>query len=113
MGCFPIAPAAAGSGRIEERMTPRLDVSALICTPHRGGLLEPCRDSVLRCSPAPAEIVVVDQSRDQETRATVGRRQAAAAPVRYVQGVGTGLSRARNQGIAACAAAVIAFTDDD
>jgi len=94
-------------------MTRPLDVSVLICTRDRGALLETCLDSVLSCSPAPAEIVVVDQSRDQETRLAVGRRQAAGAPVRHVPGVGAGLSRARNQGIAACAGSVIAFTDDD
>ena len=43
----------------------------------------------------------------------VSRRQGAAVPVRYVRGIGTGLSRAKNQGIADCTAAVIAFTDDD
>ncbi len=55
----------------------------------------------------------MDQSGDQATRLLVGRRQGAAVPVRYVRGIGTGLSRAKNQGIADCAAAVIAFTDDD
>jgi len=94
-------------------MTTRLDVSVLICTRDRSALLEGCLDSVLRCSPAPAEVVVVDQSGDQATRLAVSRREGSAVPVRYVRGIGTGLSRARNQGIADCAAAVIAFTDDD
>src|SRR6266705_3097801 len=109
----PIAPAAAVSGPIEEAMTTRLDVSVLICTRDRSALLEGCLDSVLRCSPAPSEVVVVDQSRDEATRLAVGRRHGAAVPVRYVGGIGKGLSRARNQGIADCVAAVVAFTDDD
>jgi len=94
-------------------MLSRLDVSVLICTRDRSVLLEGCLDSVLACSPAPAEVVVVDQSQDQATRETILRRQEAAVPVRYVRGIGKGLSRAKNQGIAECAAAVVAFTDDD
>src|SRR2546428_3615776 len=109
----PTAPAAAVSGPTEEAMTTRLDVSVLICTRDRSALVEGCLDSVLACSPAPVEVVVVDQSRDQATRQAVDRRQGAAVPVRYVRGIGKGLSRAKNQGIANCAAAVIAFTDDD
>jgi glycosyltransferase involved in cell wall biosynthesis len=93
-------------------MTHRADVSVLICTRDRSHLLDGCLDSVLGCSPAPAEIVIVDQSRDEATRLLVTGRHAAV-PIRYVRGNGTGLSRARNQGIAECRGAVIAFTDDD
>jgi len=94
-------------------MTTRLDVSVLICTRDRSALLEGCLDSVLGCSPAPAEVIVVDQSRDEATRLAVSRRQGRAVPVRYVRGIGTGLSRAKNQGVADGTARVIAFTDDD
>src|SRR5882672_3346688 len=94
-------------------MTTSLDVSVLICTRDRSALLEGCLDSVLGCTPLPAEVIVVDQSRDEATRSTIDRREGSAAPIRYVRGIGTGLSRARNQGIAECAAPVIAFTDDD
>jgi glycosyltransferase involved in cell wall biosynthesis len=94
-------------------MLTRLDVSVLICTRDRSALLEDCLDSVLACSPAPAEVVVVDQSEDQATQVAVGRRQGGAVPVRYARGIGRGLSRARNQGIAECAGSVVAFTDDD
>src|SRR6059036_2058783 len=112
-GSSPTAPAAAVSGPTEEAMTTRLDVSVLICTRDRSALLEACLDSVLACAPAAAEVVVVDQSADEATRLVVGRRLGSAVPVRYLRGVGTGLSRAKNQGIAACTTAVIAFTDDD
>lgn len=94
-------------------MAIRLDVSVLICTRDRSAMLEGCLDSVLGCSPAPAEVIVVDQSRDEATRLAVSRRQGGAVPVRYLRGIGTGLSRAKNQGIADGTAAVIAFTDDD
>ena len=93
--------------------TTPLNVSVLICTRDRSALLEGCLDSVVGCTPPPAEVIVVDQSCDDTTRAAIDRRPGSATPIRYVRGVGTGLSRARNQGIAACAAPVIAFTDDD
>jgi glycosyltransferase involved in cell wall biosynthesis len=98
---------------MKTKTTTPLDVSVLICTRDRSALLEGCLDSVLGCAPPPAEVVVVDQSRDEATRSAVDRRQGSAAPIRYVRGIGTGLSRARNQGIPECAASVIAFTDDD
>ncbi|HYS04803.1 MAG TPA: glycosyltransferase family A protein [Candidatus Dormibacteraeota bacterium] len=94
-------------------MTTRPDVSVLICTRDRSALLENCLDSVLACSPAPAEVVIVDQSGDQATRKAVDGRQGRKVPVRYIRGIGTGLSRAKNQGIPECAGAIIAFTDDD
>src|SRR5687767_15685491 len=96
-----------------KKMTTPLDVSVLICTRDRSALLEGCLDSVLACTPPPAEVIVVDQSGDEATRSSIGRRERGAAPIKYVRGIGTGLSRARNQGIAECAAPVIAFTDDD
>lgn len=76
-------------------------------------MLEECLASVLACAPAPAEVVVVDQSSDDATRHLVCRHQGGAVPVRYLRGRGTGLARARNQGIADCTAPVVAFTDDD
>jgi GT2 family glycosyltransferase len=90
-----------------------LDVSVLICTKDRGEMLDACLQSVLACSPPPAEVVVVDQSRDEETRKVVCSHQGGKVPVRYLRGKENGLSRAKNQGIADCTAAIIAFTDDD
>ncbi len=90
-----------------------LDVSVLICTRDRSGMLDACLRSILACSPPPAEVVVVDQSRDEETRKVVCLHQGGRIPVRYLRGKGTGLSRAKNEGIADCTAPVIAFTDDD
>jgi GT2 family glycosyltransferase len=90
-----------------------LDVSVLICTRDRGALLDGCLRSILACSPGPAEVVVVDQSRDESTRKVVCVHQGGRIPVRYLRGKGKGLSRAKNQGIADCTTSLIAFTDDD
>jgi glycosyltransferase involved in cell wall biosynthesis len=94
-------------------MTGASGTAVLICTRDRSALLEGCLDAVLRCDPAPAEVIVVDQSAGGASREAVARRRGRGAPVRYVRGAGAGLSRARNQGIAECAAAILAFTDDD
>jgi len=94
-------------------MTARLDVSVLICTRDRSAMLEDCLTSVLGGSAMPMEVVVVDQSRDDASLLVVQRKRGGAVPVHHVRGLGTGLSRARNQGVAACTAPVIAFTDDD
>lgn len=90
-----------------------LDVSVLICTRDRSEMLDACLRSVLACSPQPAEVVVVDQSRDEAARRVVRLHEGGRVPVRYLRGEGLGLSRAKNQGIAGCTASVIAFTDDD
>jgi glycosyltransferase involved in cell wall biosynthesis len=88
-------------------------VSVLICTRDRSGMLEGCLQSVLACSPAADEVVVVDQSRDETTRLAVCKHQGGKVPVRYLRGKGLGVSRAKNQGIADCTGDIIAFTDDD
>jgi glycosyltransferase involved in cell wall biosynthesis len=88
-------------------------VSVLICTRDRSAMLEACLRSVLENSLPAAEVIVVDQSRDEATRLTVCRYQGGKVPVRYLRGKGVGLSRAKNQGIADCTSDIIAFTDDD
>jgi len=88
-------------------------VSVLICTRDRSEMLETCLRSVLECSVPAAEVIVVDQSRDESTRLAVCRYQGGKVPVRYLRGKGFGLSRAKNQGIADCTSDIIAFTDDD
>ena len=88
-------------------------ISVLICTRDRSSMMEECLRTVLACSPAATEIVVVDQSRDETTRLAVCRHQGGKVPVRYLRSRGTGLSLAKNQGIADCTSDIVAFTDDD
>ena len=78
---------------MKTKTTTPLDVSVLICTRDRSALLEGCLDSVLGCTPPPAEVLVVDQSRDEETRSAVARRQGSATSIRYVRGIGTVLEQ--------------------
>jgi GT2 family glycosyltransferase len=76
-------------------------------------MLEDCLRSILGCSLPAAEVIVVDQSEDEATRLVVCRYQGGKVPVRYLRGKETGLSRAKNQGIADCTSEIIALTDDD
>jgi glycosyltransferase involved in cell wall biosynthesis len=87
-----------------------LTVSVVVCTRNRPEKLAVCLASLVKCEPAPLEIIVVDNNpADRRTRAAV----EAVAGVRYVPEEAPGLSRARNTGVRAARGDIIAFTDDD
>ena len=83
------------------------------------------RSTDRRCSPdaltalvrqmdaPPYEVVVVDNNSTDDTRAVVASFAAAGDIVRYVLEPAQGLSHARNRGVAATSADIVAFTDDD
>jgi len=87
-------------------------VSVIVPTRNRPQLVWKAVRSIASGNEPPAEIVVVDQS-------AVPHPELAAEPVfgdcrvRYVRSSSTGLSAARNEGVAAAAHAILAFTDDD
>src|SRR3954451_20720738 len=58
------------------------------------------------------EVVVVDQSDDEVTRTALSTG-AGDPRVRYLRSAGRGLASARNEGIAAARAELVAMTDDD
>jgi GT2 family glycosyltransferase len=87
------------------------NTSLLICSRERPQLLLETVESVLRGDALPAEIVVVDQS-------AVAHSELAAwtqhdPPVRYIHSATSGLSVARNIGIAAAAHDDLVIIDDD
>jgi GT2 family glycosyltransferase len=85
-------------------------VSLVICTYKRPGQLRRCLHSLAALSPAPAEILVVDNTEgDAETARVVAEHPG----VRYATEPAVGLSRARNAGVRHSSGALIAFTDDD
>jgi len=78
------------------------------------GRLEPirrCLESLRACVPAPAEILVVDQSHDSELAELVADMVGDRA--RVVPSHGLGVARARNDGLRAAAHPVVLVTDDD
>jgi GT2 family glycosyltransferase len=81
--------------------------TVVIPTIGRPESLRRCLASLARCSPAPAEILVVDQSHDP------GIAEVAGDVARLVPSNGLGVARARNDGLRAAEHEVVLVTDDD
>ncbi len=97
-------------------MSEQIDVSVVISTFNRAGLLPTALESVARqqAGGPPYEIIVVDNNSTDHTRAVVESFIAAGHPhVRYLFEPRQGVSNGRNTGIANARGAIIAFTDDD
>ena len=93
-----------------------MDVSIVISTYNRCGLLEGALRALLSQTPADVafEVLVVDNNSTDRTRPLVDALAAQnAEKLKYVFEPKQGLSYGRNTGIAAAKAAIIAFTDDD
>jgi GT2 family glycosyltransferase len=85
------------------------DIAVVVCTRDRVELLRGLLPALTDAQAAGAEVVVVDS-------ASVGpetRQLAEAAGLRVVRCDRAGASRARNAGLEATVASVVAFTDDD
>jgi GT2 family glycosyltransferase len=86
-------------------------VSVVIPTIGRVDLLRGCLESIAACRPAPAEVVVVDQSQGEDVGSLVeGYRQRGA---RVVRSDAHGVAAARNQGLDAVTHDTVLMTDDD
>jgi glucosyl-dolichyl phosphate glucuronosyltransferase len=90
-------------------------VSVVMCTYNRGEMLLTAIRSVLaQESVTPFfELIVVDNNSTDDTRRIVEHAATADDRVRYLLETNQGLSFARNAGIRAALAPLIAFTDDD
>lgn len=85
-------------------------VAVVVCTRDRGQALARCLRGLVLLQPMPDEIIVVDNApHDEAARLCVEQ----FPHVRYVREPRAGLSRARNAGVRASSADIIAFTDDD
>jgi len=86
--------------------------SLIICTRNRPQLLSDTVDSVLTGHVVPTEIVIIDQStQPHSSLATIKPDRACA--FHYVWSHSMGLSRSRNEGLAAAHHEWIAILDDD
>jgi len=83
-------------------------VSVIVCTRERPRLLHDTIESILDGDLQPIELLVVDQSRRPDPVFGSGDKR-----IKYVWTQTRGLSRARNIGIGAARANVVAFSDDD
>lgn len=88
------------------------DASVIICSRNRPRLLAQAVESIWRGNCLPAEILVVDQSTTPHSslRSTTG---PSGCCLRYFWQDARGLSRARNQAVAAARHEILAFVDDD
>jgi glycosyltransferase involved in cell wall biosynthesis len=86
-------------------------ISVLLCTRNRQTKLHRAIESILRNTYRDFELIVVDQSTDEESRTRV---ESFRDPrVTYIRTTTVGLSRARNIAIRAAHADIVAFVDDD
>jgi glycosyltransferase involved in cell wall biosynthesis len=99
-------------GRNEARRQPEL-VSVVMCTRNRPDLIHRAVTSVLENEYARFDLVVVDQSDNDRTGATVRGLCETHPNLRYVHTPVPGLSRAYNIGVRSTTGALLAFTDDD
>ena len=87
-----------------------VDVSLVICTRNRPSFIKTCLESLTNLPCAPAEIIVVDNaSDDDQTKKIVSQ----FSNVTYCAEPRPGLDIARNTGIRAASAPIVAFVDDD
>ena len=88
-------------------------VDVVIATRGRGDLIDVTIASVRASHRAAWSLWIVDQSEDDATERAVMRHARADARINYVRVQSRGISAARNAGVAASSAPIIAFTDDD
>jgi glycosyltransferase involved in cell wall biosynthesis len=86
-------------------------VSVVIATRDRAEHVQRCLASVLSGPRTPDEVIVVDQSRDDETRRVA--EGFDGKPVRWVHQSDGNLSLARNRGAELARSPYVAFLDDD
>jgi GT2 family glycosyltransferase len=90
-----------------------VDLTVAISTLGRPTALACCLDALLSGSAVPREIIVVDQSRDDDTRHIVEHRQLTCAGLVYLRHGGRGLGVSQNMAFQRATAPVIAVIDDD
>lgn len=91
-------------------------ISAVIATKGRPARLRATLDSMSRCEPPPAEVIVVDGDPAGSARAVAESLTAVDGPIRLpVRWVPSepGLTTQRNQGLELVGGEVVAFVDDD
>ena len=87
-------------------------ITAVICTRNRGSSVMAALETVLANTPSNFEVIVVDQSTNEDTARAV-EPFCTDPRFHYVRTPTQGLGVARNIGLAEACSAVVAFTDDD
>lgn len=97
--------------RAENQNTSVSRVSVVVCTRDRPADLAPCLAALQRLSPAPAEVLIVDNAPSSD--AALKLVQSLYPTFRYICEPRPGLDHARNRAVAEATGDIIAFTDDD
>jgi glycosyltransferase involved in cell wall biosynthesis len=87
-------------------------VSALVCTRNRGRLVTDTVTSILANSHLNFELIVIDQSSNDETRDAL-EPQLADRRLKYLRSSTAGKGAALSAGLSECTGAIVALTDDD
>ncbi|MFB6838251.1 glycosyltransferase [Streptomyces sp. NPDC056361] len=120
-------PAAASSPGPRSRtgVAPAPEISVIVATRNRAGMLRDCLDSLLALTYPRFEVIVVDNApADGSTEELIRREYGPLRDgdgavrkqrpvVRYLREPVPGLARAHNRGLAAARGRIAAFTDDD
>ncbi len=88
---------------------PLLTVTVVVCTRNRPGELATCLDAISKLNPQPDDVLVIDNSEGDPATERVAREHG----VRYLVERASGLSRARNRGLAESTSEIVAYIDDD
>ncbi|NIA16203.1 MAG: glycosyltransferase [Nitrospiraceae bacterium] len=93
-------------------------ITVVVCTYNRCGMLRDALESVVHQEPSNGftyDVLVVDDGSTDDTAAVVkaAAQVASEVPVHYVHQAQSGVSAARNRGVAESTADWIAFFDDD
>lgn len=86
-------------------------ISIIIATKNRAQELKTCIQSIERCTYAPHEIIIVDQSASSKVAKLVLTKHNKH--IHYLHSAKIGKSNALNEGISYAKGDIVAFTDDD
>ena len=88
-------------------------LTAAVATFDRPDALLRCLDGLLAGQVLPAEVLIVDQSRDDGTQLAVEQRQGGPVPIIYIRQERRGLSASRNAAMTRARHPLVAVIDDD
>ncbi len=88
-------------------------ISVLVCTRNRPDDIEYALKAILANQYPDFDVVIVDQSEDNETRDRIAGVPGAAERVTYIHTTIKGKSNAINHGVTECTGDILALTDDD
>jgi len=94
-------------------MTRMAQLSVAISTLERPDALERCLTSLAGGEVLPSEVIVVDQSSNDDTRALIEKWRSSPLPITYIRQEPLGLAVSQNTALAHAPGPVVAVIDDD